>query len=113
MARILIVEDDADLSAVLADCLRHEGYATDLAGTGVEALDRLSRGEYDVMLLDRDLPVLSGDEVMRTVDRLRIPVCTASTSEPTTTCPNRSPIPNSSPASARSCAAATPTTRPP
>lgn len=87
MARILIVEDDADLSAVLADCLRHEGYATDLAGTGVEALDRLSRGEYDVMLLDRDLPVLSGDEVMRTVDRLRIPVCTASTSEPTTTCP--------------------------
>ena len=76
MARILIVEDDADLSAVLDDCLRHEGYATGLAGTGVEALDRLSRGEYDVMLLDRDLPVLSGDEVMRTVDRLRIPVRT-------------------------------------
>ena len=76
MARILIVEDDADLSAVLDDCLRHEGYATGLAGTGVEALDLLSRGEYDVMLLDRDLPVLSGDEVMRTADRLRIPVRT-------------------------------------
>ena len=76
MARILIVEDDAGLSAVLDDCLRHEGYVTGLAGTGVEALDRLSREEYDVMLLDRDLPVLSGDEVMRTVDRLRIPVRT-------------------------------------
>ena len=73
---ILIVEDDADLSAVLDDCLRHEGYATGLVATGVEALDRLSQGEYDVMLLDRDLPVLSGDEVMRTVDRLRIPVRT-------------------------------------
>lgn len=76
MARILIVEDDADLAAVLDDCLRHEGYATGLAGTGVEALDLLSRGQYDVMLLDRDLPVLSGDEVMRTVDRLRLPVRT-------------------------------------
>ena len=76
MARILIVEDDADLAAVLDDCLRHEGYATGLSGTGVEALDLLSRGQYDVMLLDRDLPVLSGDEVMHTVDRLRIPVRT-------------------------------------
>lgn len=76
MARILIIEDDADLSAVLDDCLRHEGYATDLATTGIEALGRLSQGTYDVMLLDRDLPVLSGDEVMRTVDRLRIPVRT-------------------------------------
>ena len=66
MARILIVEDDADLAAVLDDCLRHEGYATGLSGTGVEALDLLSRGQYDVMLLDRDLPVLSGDEVMLT-----------------------------------------------
>ena len=45
MARILIVEDDADLAAVLDDCLRHEGYATGLAGTGVEALDLLSRGQ--------------------------------------------------------------------
>ena len=63
-------------AAVLDDCLRHEGYATGLSGTGVEALDLLSRGQYDVMLLDRDLPVLSGDEVMHTVDRLRIPVRT-------------------------------------
>lgn len=76
MARILIVEDNADLSAVLDDCLRHEGYVTALAGTGVEALDRLAQAPFDVMLLDRDLPVLCGDEVMRTVDRLRIPVRT-------------------------------------
>ncbi|NMM93756.1 response regulator transcription factor [Bifidobacterium oedipodis] len=76
MAGILIVEDDADLSAVLDDCLRHEGYATATAYTGVEALDELSRGNFDVVLLDRDLPVLSGDEVMRTIDRVRIPVRT-------------------------------------
>ncbi|KAE8128056.1 MULTISPECIES: response regulator transcription factor [Bifidobacterium] len=76
MARILIVEDDADLSPVLDDCLRHEGYATAMAGTGVEALDALSRESFDVMLLDRDLPVLSGDEVMRAVDRLHVPVRT-------------------------------------
>lgn len=76
MARILIVEDDTDLSAVLDDCLRHEGYATATADTGVKALNQLAQGAFDVMLLDRDLPVLSGDEVMRTVDRLRIPVRT-------------------------------------
>ena len=76
MARILIVEDDTDLSAVLDDCLRHEGYATATADTGVKALNQLAQGAFDVMLLDRDLPVLSGDEVMRTVNRLRIPVRT-------------------------------------
>lgn len=76
MAKILIVEDDADLSAVLDDCLSHEGYVPTVASTGIKALDELSREHFDVMLLDRDLPVLSGDEVMRTVDRLHIPVRT-------------------------------------
>ena len=120
MARILIVEDDADLAAVLDDCLRHEGYATGLSGTGVEALDLLSRGQYDVMLLDRDLPVLSGDEVMHTVDRLRIPVRTLMLTAAggiedrvqglDLGADDYLPKPF---AYARSCAAATRTTRPP
>jgi DNA-binding response OmpR family regulator len=76
MARILIVEDDVDLANVLDDALRHEGYAIALAATGVEALDLLARERFDVVLLDRDLPVLSGDEVMKTIAAIHIPVKT-------------------------------------
>ena len=74
MMRILIVEDDRELAAALDDALRYEGYATSLATTGVEALKILAGTNVDIMLLDRDLPVLSGDAVMATVAANRIPV---------------------------------------
>ena len=76
MASILIVEDDADLSSVLDDALIHEGYATATACTGIEALNLLAGRQFDVVLLDRDLPILSGDEVMNTITAQRIPVKT-------------------------------------
>lgn len=74
MMRILIVEGDRELAAALDDALRYEGYATSLATTGVEALKILAGTNVDIMLLDRDLPVLSGDAVMATVAANRIPV---------------------------------------
>ena len=54
--RILIVEDDRELAAALDDALRYEGYATDVAMTGVEALKALADTDVDIVLLDRDLP---------------------------------------------------------
>ncbi|KAA8817221.1 response regulator transcription factor [Bifidobacterium callitrichos] len=72
--RILIVEDDRELAAALDDALRYEGYATDVAMTGVEALKALADTDIDIVLLDRDLPVLSGDAVMATIAANRIPV---------------------------------------
>ncbi|PLS26403.1 response regulator transcription factor [Bifidobacterium parmae] len=72
--RILIVEDDRELTAALDDALRYEGYATDVASTGVEALSALADTDVDIVLLDRDLPVLSGDAVMATIAANRIPV---------------------------------------
>lgn len=74
MMRILIVEDDRELAAALDDALRYEGYATSLPTTGVEALKILAGTNVDIMLLDRDLPVLSGDAVTATVAANRIPV---------------------------------------
>lgn len=72
--RILIVEDDRELAVALDDALRYEGYATSLATTGTEALQALADQNIDIVLLDRDLPVLSGDAVMATIAANRIPV---------------------------------------
>ena len=72
--RILIVEDDRELAAALDDALRYEGYATAVASTGTQALRELAGSDVDIVLLDRDLPVLSGDAVMETIAAQRIPV---------------------------------------
>lgn len=74
MVHVLIVEDDAGLAAALDDALRFEGYGTSVAADGVEALRLLSSPGVDLVLLDRDLPVLSGDAVMSTIEEHRIPV---------------------------------------
>nr|BFE58333.1 response regulator transcription factor [Dactylosporangium thailandense] len=47
--------------------LRHEAMAADVAADGREALDRLGVNDYDVVVLDRDLPVIHGDEVCRRI----------------------------------------------
>ena len=76
MAGILIVEDNTGMAASLDDALRHEGYRTWTAETGVEALELLAahRDAIDVVLLDRDLPVMSGDTVMTTIRALGLDV---------------------------------------
>jgi len=63
--RILVVEDEALLADAIAEGLRHEAFAVDIASDGEAALERLSVNDYDVMVLDRDLPKLHGDEVCR------------------------------------------------
>jgi DNA-binding response OmpR family regulator len=65
--RVLIVEDHRELAATIAVGLRREGMAVDLAFDGQEALRRTSREPYDVVVLDRDLPKLHGDQVCRTL----------------------------------------------
>ncbi len=55
------------LAAAICAGLRREGMAVDLALHGQEALDRLSGTRYDVVVLDRDLPVVHGDEVCRRI----------------------------------------------
>ena len=55
-ACILIVEDDADLGFLLQEVLKREGHRVDIVETGAEALTRLHRGTYDLILLDLKLP---------------------------------------------------------
>ncbi|MEO3813039.1 response regulator transcription factor [Sphaerisporangium sp. B11E5] len=63
--RVLVVEDHVRLADSVARVLRREGMAVDVAYDGRAALDRAVEVDYDVVVLDRDLPDVSGDEVCR------------------------------------------------
>jgi DNA-binding response OmpR family regulator len=65
--RVLVVEDEQLLADTIADGLRRRAMAVDVAYDGDTALERLAVNDYDVVVLDRDLPVVSGDEVCTTV----------------------------------------------
>jgi len=64
-SRILIVEDERNLASFLEKALGARGYATTLASTGPEALDRAREAEFDLIVLDLGLPELDGTEVLR------------------------------------------------
>jgi len=65
--RVLIVEDHRDLALTIATGLRREGMAVDVTFDGQEGLRHGIQDSYDVVVLDRDLPGLHGDEVCRTL----------------------------------------------
>jgi DNA-binding response OmpR family regulator len=65
--RILVAEDEPLIADAVAEWLRREALAVDVAYDGEAALERLAVNEYDVLILDRDLPGVGGDEVCRTV----------------------------------------------
>jgi DNA-binding response OmpR family regulator len=62
---VLVVEDQKQLADSVARVLRREGMAVDVAYDGAAALERTDVVDYDVVVLDRDLPTVHGDEVCR------------------------------------------------
>jgi len=67
MERILIVEDNADVSAMLAEALTDAGYETSCAYTGTDGVNMAKNELYDLILLDIMLPYKSGDEALREI----------------------------------------------
>src|SRR5260370_12115181 len=65
--RVLIAEDDDRLARAVAAGLRRRGMTVDVALDGGGALDRLAASSYDVVVLDRDLPGVHGDDICRTL----------------------------------------------
>ena len=61
--RVLIVEDNEVVAQAVATGLRDQGFAVDVAGDGAVGLDKAELSPYDVIVLDRDLPVVHGDDV--------------------------------------------------
>ncbi len=65
--RILVAEDEPRIAAAVARGLRREGMAVDIAPDGAAALYKARINPYDVVVLDRDLPEVHGDDVCRTL----------------------------------------------
>jgi CheY-like chemotaxis protein len=62
-AELLLVDDDADAAEVLMDALEAEGYRVRMAHEGQEGLDRLEDGYPDMVVLDVEMPKLTGPEM--------------------------------------------------
>ena len=65
--RVLVVEDAATLAEVVAEGLRDQGMAVDIAPDGLVAAAKLDLNSYDVVVLDRDLPGLHGDTLCQMI----------------------------------------------
>ena len=63
--RLLVVEDEADLSYFIQKGLEKSGYLVDAAYDGQEALFMAESGSYDCVILDLNLPKMDGLEVLR------------------------------------------------
>jgi two-component system, OmpR family, copper resistance phosphate regulon response regulator CusR len=74
--RILIAEDDAPLATVIAQAFKSEDHVTKVAATGDDALHLMQKEMFDLLILDLNLPVVSGSEVLRKVrsENLDIPI---------------------------------------
>jgi DNA-binding response OmpR family regulator len=79
--RVLVVEDSRSLAEVVAEGLRDQGMAVDLAQDGLEAAAKLNLSAYDVVVLDRDLPGIHGDTLCQMIterdDRVMVLMLTA------------------------------------
>jgi len=65
--RVLVVEDEPYMAEAIRDGLRLEAIAADIAGNGDSALELLGANDYDIAVLDRDVPGPSGDEIARRI----------------------------------------------
>jgi DNA-binding response OmpR family regulator len=65
--RVLVVEDERMMADAIVEWLRRETFAVDVVYDGDAALERLGVNEYDVVVLDRDLPIVHGDDVCRAI----------------------------------------------
>lgn len=75
MPKILLVDDDIDLTELLAELLTLEGFNTHTVHNGQEALDELELQSYDLILLDVMMPVLNGIETLKQIrQKYSVPV---------------------------------------
>lgn len=65
MTRVMVIEDDASIRAVLAELLAYEGYTTETAANGLQALARMRNARPDAIVLDLMMPVMNGFQLVQ------------------------------------------------
>lgn len=65
--RILIIDDDENITKVVATILKDQGYSVDVASTGNDAILKTQKNHYDLMLVDIRLPDMEGTELLTRV----------------------------------------------
>lgn len=84
MARILVVDDEPDVREFIKDALVLDGHSVETSYDGSDALERLRRKRYDLVILDKNMPRTSGLEVVAALRKLpegkgvKVLMCTAS-----------------------------------
>ena len=71
MARILIIDDDEEMSSLLRDFLKDDGYEADFANNGEAALSKISRKPFDLVLTDFRMPGLTGLDILPEIKKLQ------------------------------------------
>ena len=71
-ARILLVDDDPMITELVVDMLSIEGYDVDTANNGIEALQKLERQRYDLIITDLHMPKLDGSGFYRELGRRKL-----------------------------------------
>ena len=66
---ILVVDDERDLAAVLAEELEHDGHRVEIASNGADALSRLQRHAFDLVVSDTKMPLMDGMELLHAIEQ--------------------------------------------
>lgn len=64
MAHILVVDDEESIRALIREVLSTQNHTFDEAGTGAEALEKVRSGKYDLVVMDRNMPTMSGIQAL-------------------------------------------------
>lgn len=83
--RILVVEDDVDIRQLNSDVLRESGYHVDIAGDGMVAWQALQNDQYDLLITDNHMPMMTGLELISKLrsEDMKLPVILVSGTMPT------------------------------
>ena len=74
--RLLIAEDEPGIRNLLAQLFQAQGYTVDIAIDGIQTIERLQAADYDLLLMDVNMPGKTGLEVLRHQDQIGRPVRT-------------------------------------
>lgn len=83
MANILVVDDDSVIRDLLKDILAMQGHTAVMADSGAAAIEKIRKTQFDLVILDRNMPHMSGIQVLKTLRanpataRLKVIMCTA------------------------------------